>query len=613
MNDKCDIMKKVLIRINFLFVLLACIGCEKDILDKTPPGEFTEAVIWQDLSLADGYLNNIYGSVRGGFGEAMLATVTDEVWPIYSRNSHVYNEGLISPSVPGPWGQGGFFSHTSWDLYGTIQLINVFLENVDQVPAAYPEAERAGIQAEVDKMKGEAIFLRAYFYSKLARSYGGVPIITEPNELNADYSQITRASFAETVEFISQESDKAAELLLNKGEMEMGRANKGAALALKSRILLFAASDLTADGTAASEYVGYQSPNRTELWTKAKDAAEDVMELNFSLENFGAPDKEAVAENYFEFFTAKDLSSNEVIWGKMYLNTVGDRHQMNLWMGPNGNHEWGGLNPTQDLVNAYQMEDGSDFFDHFSITDDGAYVNNSSKYSNENPYKNRDPRFYGSILHDSIVWQERFPELQDRDPLGIYERRTHVIVNDDGTVTEIPGIDTRQGPIGPWNGSYTGYLLKKFLDDEIVGRWDYNENVWIEFRYAEILLNYAEASIGLGQTDEAAKYINIIRHRAGLPNFEGDITEALRYERRIELVFEQHRWYDIRRWKILDEAIKDVHGMTIIETRDGNDINTVWREHFVGQRGPVQEKMYWIPITQNEISRAPQLTQNPHY
>lgn len=606
-------MKKNITKIIFLIILAICFSCEEEILNKTPPGEFTEAVIWQDINLADAYLNNIYGSVRGGFGEAMLATISDEVWPIYSRSSHIWNEGLISPSNPGPWGQGGFFSHTSWDLYGTIQLINVFLEKIDEIPEAYPEAEKQEIQETVDRMKGEAIFLRAFFYSNLARSYGGVPLITSPNVLNDDYSQIERATFEETINFIVEETDRAAELLLNKGEIQMGRANKGAALALKSRILLFAASDLTADGTAANEYVGYETPDRTDLWTAARDAAKDVLDLNFILEDFGAPDKEAVAENYYDFFRAYDLSSDEVIWGKMYLNTVGDQHQMNLWMGPNGNHEWGGLNPTQDLVNAYQMEDGSDFTEHFAMDEEGRYINTSTMFNKQSPYKNREPRFHASILYDSIVWQERFPELQNRDPLGIYERRSHVVTNPDGTETEVPGIDTRQGPIASWNGSYTGYLLKKFLDDEIVGRYDYNENVWIEFRLAEVILNYAEASLELGQTSEAAKYINMIRNRSALPDFQGDITKALRYERRIELVFEQHRWYDMRRWKILDETIHDVKGMTIIETRNGEEVSTIWREHFVGIRGPVEEKMYWIPITQDEISRAPQLIQNPGY
>lgn len=606
-------MKKIIIKINVVLLVLLFGACEEQVLDKTPPNEITEAVVWQDISLASAYLNNLYSSVRGGFGEAMLSTVSDEVWPIYSRSSHVWNEGLISPSNPGSWAEGGFFWHISWDLYGPIQSLNVFIDNVDNLPDAYPAGEREVIEEQANRMKGEAVFLRAFFYSQLARSYGGVPIITEPNQLNDDYSSVQRNTFKETIDFIAEECDKAFQLLKSKHQMEMGRANKGAAMALKSRILLFAASDLTADGTAENEYVGYLSPDRTALWTAAKNASKAVLDQGFSLEDFGAPDQEAVAENYYDFFRKKDLSSNEVIWGKMYRDDVGTRHRMNLWMGPNGNHEWGGLNPTQDLVDGYHMEDGSKFSDHFEINVEGHYINKSSKYSTENPYHNREPRFYGSILYDSADWQERFPEFQDRDPMGIYDRRTRVIVNDDGSEIVIPGIDTRKGPVGWWNGSYTGYVMKKMLDDEIIGRWDYNENVWIEFRLAEIILNYAEAAMELGQTDEAAQYINMIRNRAGLPDFVGDITEALRYERRMELVFEEKRWYDIRRWKILPETIKPVKGMVITETRDGNNISTVWREIDVGERGPVQDKMYWIPITQNELSRAPQLIQNPDY
>jgi hypothetical protein len=398
--------------------------------------------------------------------------------------------------------------------------------------------------------------------------------------------------------------------------MEMGRATKGAALALKSRILLFAASDLTADGTGV-KYLAYENPDRTALWTAARDAAKDVMDLGtYQLEHFGAPDKAAVAQNYFNFFKTKYLAGSEIIWGKMYSSSSGAENRMNLWNNSNGLNCWGGNNPTQQMVDSYQMEDGSDFFDHFSVDVDGYYHNISAKYHNENPYYYRDPRFYGSVLYDSALWQPRFENLKAVDPLGIYDRRTRITIENGTEISNIPGIDTRQSAFNDWNGGYTGYLVKKMMDDQFVAMEQTNErqeNVWIEFRYAEIILNYAEACLQLGQIPEATTNINLIRNRAGLPDFTGDITDALRYERKIELAFESTRWYDIRRWKILDQALTDAMGMVITETKTDGLVATTWKTIVSQVRGPVTEKLYWLPISNYELNRAPLLDQNTGY
>ena len=152
------------------------------------------------------------------------------------------------------------------------------------------------------------------------------------------------------------------------------------------------------------------------------------------------------------------------------------------------------------------------------------------------------------------------------------------------------------------------------MDHEVIGKDQYNENVWIWLRYAEIILNYAEASLELGDTQEAATYINMIRNRAGLPDFTGDIEEALRYEREIEFTFENIRWFDIRRWKILEEKLVDAKGIEIVETNNLDDgtVNTIWRRLTVQDR-TVDNKMYWIPIPNDEMNKAPHLVQNPGY
>ena len=335
------------------------------------------------------------------------------------------------------------------------------------------------------------------------------------------------------------------------------------------------------------------------------------------MQTFGAPDKDAVAKNYFEFFKQSTLANDELIWGKMFVLDVGDRHSWNVQQGPNGLGCYGSNNPTQALVDAYQMADGSDFFDHYMVDPDGYYKNTgTTNYRHESPYYDREPRFYASILCDSAIWQKRFEDLAARDPLGIYERRTRRVVQAGVEISKTYGIDTRNGPFGNWNGGYTGYLTKKEMDDKVitVNEDVINTNIWIVFRYAEILMNYAEACMELGEVATAADYINMIRNRAGLPDFTGDIETALRHERQIEFTFEDLRWYDIRRWKILLDVLTNAKGMDIVETNNLDDgtITTTWQLINCQDRHAVK-KMYWIPIPNVEIKKAPQLEQNPGY
>lgn len=609
-------MKVYIIKIKVFFLALVLLSaCEQDILDKSPLDRYSEELVWSDINLAESYLNTAYRNMSSGFNTNLnLSGVSDHTFFIHIYGSDLYVQGNITPSNMGPFNHERF-RFLNWQLFDNIQIINTFLAHVDEIAENYDESQRETIIERANIMKGEALFLRAFCYAQLVRTFGGVPILTTPFGIKDDYLSINRGSFEETVNFIVEDCDQAAGLLLPKDEMEMGRATKGAAMALKSRVLLFAASDLTADGSAENEYVGYENPDRVALWTAAKNAAKAVIDLGtYELADFGAPDKEAVAQNYYDFFRQKDLSNPEIIWGKMFVKDVGERHRSNLWQGPNGLGNYGSNNPTQDLVDTYQMEDGSRFSDHFKMNENGYYENISEKYHYENPYYFREPRFYGSILYDSAVWQPRFSDLIARDPLGIYDRRTRITIRDGKVISDLVGIDTRQGPVQAWNAGYTGYLMKKMMDHEVVGKDEYNENVWIWIRYAEVIMDYAEASMELGETGEAARYINMIRNRAGMPDFTGDIQEALRYEREIEFTFENIRWFDIRRWKILDEKLVDAKGVEIIETtnEDAGTVATTWRRLTVQDRN-VEQKMYWIPIPNDEMNKAPQLVQNPGY
>ncbi len=590
-----------------LFILFA--SCE-EILDKNPPSSYSDPVVWSDINLAKTYLTRAYNQIDYGMNKGeMLGSMADELIIARGDVNSAYHQGTISGD-----NLSSNRGHLAWPQYSNIQRVNLFLDNIDKVAESYSGAEKVVVEEQAKVLKGEALFLRAWIYHVLLRSYGGVPILDKSFTLGDDYLNIGRATFEETVNFIVSDCNAAAGLLKLKSQMEMGRATRESALALKSRVLLFAASDLTADGTAANSLVGYSNPNRTALWTAARDAAKAVIDLGtVKLSDFGAPDKKAVAENYFAMFKAYNLADDEIIWGRMFRPDVGTTHSQNRTCGPNGISNFGRNGPLQSMVDSYQMEDGSSFFDHFEVVN-GRYVNKSTKYTYENPYYHRDPRFYASVLYDSAVWQPRFPNLAEIDPLGIYDRRTRIVISGGKVVSERFGLDTRQGPVDNWNGTQVGYLLKKFMDDQTNGRDGNNQNVWIHMRYAEVLLNYAEALLELGDAQTASQYINMIRNRSAMPNFTGDVRTALRQERKIELFGEDIRWFDVRRWKILDQALAGTPwGIDILEVTTDGVKETTWIRRRAQPDSKFHPKLYWIPIETAELRRAPKLEQNPGY
>ena len=352
----------------------------------------------------------------------------------------------------------------------------------------------------------------------------------------------------------------------NGSSWQLGRATAGAALALKSRLALYAASPLYAAGS----------------WEDAVDAAVAVIGLN----------KYSISQNGYRELFRTASTDNEIIFARYY--SVGARHvPMEIANGANGHGGWGGNVPLQNLVDAYRMANGK------AIDDE------DSGYDPQNPYENRDPRFYATILYNGAQYRGRAIE------------------------TFVPGgRDSRDGADN-WNTSRTGYYLYKFVDEEmpINNPWNIaGLQPWIYFRYAEILLNFAEAAneaVGADATPAGAPFsareaLNQIRDRAGvqmpaLP--EGLSTDAfrelVRYERRIELAFEEHRFYDVRRWLIAEETANvPAYGIEI--TRSGDTFHYERKVALDGRQ--FLPRHYWLPIPREEILASnDQLQQNPDY
>ncbi|MDQ3843193.1 MAG: RagB/SusD family nutrient uptake outer membrane protein, partial [Bacteroidota bacterium] len=252
------------------------------------------------------------------------------------------------------------------------------------------------------------------------------------------------------------------------------------------------------------------------------------------------------------------------------------------------------------LADAYEMKDGTPF----------SWANPQQA---ADPYKNRDPRFYASILYEGAQWRQRPADVRASDPVGIVQ--VGFYKKADGTI--VPGLDTRKSPIEDWNGGYTGYYLRKFIDPNIDHQYNKQQWPWRRFRYAEVLLNYAEACIALGQEDEARTYINMIRKRAGMPNIT-DAGQALvnryRNERRIELAYEEHRFYDVRRWLIAPEVYQDAMGVSVTgNLNPDGSITSRTYSVVTAQTRQWNPRFYFLPIKLDEMNRNKKLVQNPLY
>ena len=582
-----------------MFVVLFT-ACNDDFLEVAPLDRYSDAAVWTDPALISAFVNNIYIGQHYAFQTEMLSSLCDESMDVWWWETQPILKSEISDSylgvlAPDFWVTA--YRNLSWNnLYKNIRACDIFFENIDN----------SGLEGvEVEKLKGEVHFLRGYFYYWLMSFYGGVPLIDKAYSPTDDLL-VPRNTFEETVNFIVADLDEAAGLLPVSGDK--ARATKGAALSLKSRVLLYAASDLFNSGASWSsgyanpELVSYISGDRAARWQAAKDAAKAVIDMGvYSLYGGTNPTSpEQATENYENIFLNNGNDEDILLcFNDNVNNTDWQSPSPGLFNGPNGFHNWGGNTPLGQLVDSYEMIDGSEF-DWNNPTEKAA------------PYENRDPRFYASILYDGAKWRQRPDDVIASDPEGIVQ--TGYYENADGTYT--PGLDTRQGPIEDWNGTYTGYYMRKFIDPTINHQYEKQKLPWRQMRYAEVLLNYAEACLELGQEDEAKQYIDMIRGRAGMPAIHVEETgEALmehyRNERKIELAYEQQRYFDIRRWMIAPEAIKNAQGVDI-RYPYGSDTPT-YSIIEVQDRGWNDNKSYFLPILLDELNRNDLLIQNPGY
>ncbi len=563
------------------FLLTLFTGCD-DFLDYTEHSFYDDPeIIFGNYNRTRQFLANIYSKLPTDYSSvdgAMRSAASDEAEFVKQSNN-------VQKFTNGQWTSNNALDNNWSNYYTGIRSANQFLAQTEgRTFDDYKYNEDYDEEMErYDKFKYEARFLRAFFYFELAKRYGDVPM---PEGVEDDVNvinSIERSGFEDVINFIVSECDDIRDELpvtwSNQVFAETGRVTRGAVQALKVRALLYAASPL------------HNTSNNQTKWEAAATAANEFLtNASFSFSFDGTYyNSSNMAAGVFN-----NRASAELIFERRQAN-ANSFEKSNFpkgFEGANGNATC----PSQNLVDAYQTTDGYDVVLNNGVWSAGA----SAVFDPANPYDNRDPRLLQTVIVNGKTWKgstvETFSEGANGLPLA--------------------------------DATLTGYYLKKYVreDIEITGsNTNSKEHAWVLFRLAEIYLSMAEAmneaygptAIPAGFTMDATSALNMIRTRAavGMPALSGlskeDLRSAIIRERQVELAFEDHRFWDVRRWKLLDNSnansvTENVYGIQITNTNGVLSYSTILVDDRIWD-----DKMYLYPIPYNENKINPNLVQNP--
>lgn len=551
-------------KITYTIVILAflLISCD-EYFDYDNDTLLKEEFVFSDYTYIKQVLANVYTQLPSTFNyidNGMLASASDEA-------EHSWDYSMIQRFNNGSWDAYSNPNDVWSKQYQLIRRAYVFLNGTDTVTFRnfryVDDVTYNRYTLELKQFRAQARFLIAFSYFELLKRYGGVPIVEKKLSVDEDLN-LPRGSVTDVVNFIIANCDSAIKVLPKSYDgSNTGRATLGAALALKCRTFLYASSPLYNNGTY----------NKDLCDQAAKIAAEFIASTGSLKSTY------ALESNYKTLFTRK-YDSKELIFERREGNS-NNFEKANFPIGFDGSGS-GATCPSQNLVDSYEMKNGK------PITDP------SSGYNPADPYKNRDPRLEYTIIVNNSTFKGRQIELWT------------------------DGLDGK----GKEKASKTGYYLKKYVDDNLnLLLNNTSRHCWYYFRLGEIYLNYAEAmneaygplnnKYGLSAVDA----VNEIRKRAGMPNLiEADyatadlLREKIRNERRVEMAFEEHRIWDVRRWRIAETTLgADLIGMEIVKNGDGSFSYTPYK---IEDR-VFSSKMYFYPIPNAEILKQKKLEQNP--
>ena len=579
-----------------MVLIIANFSCTND-LNVAPQNILQDETVFSNESAITAYLASLYNDlpiedfnfhVYNGFNTIAthtLPVISDEATICYNDDRQDIGAGVSL----GWWG------------YNSVRNVNQFIEKISG--STFPKEK-------INEWLGEAKFIRAYYYFGMVKRYGGVPLVTTVQNYtgsNLDELKVPRNTEKEIYDFIGTELDESVKLLNETSDL--GRINKYVALALKSRAMLYAATEAKYGSVQLNGLVGIASSGANAYFQSAYDASQLIISSGkYSLYNKSA-DKSA---NYTSLFL--DDASSESIFIKQF-NYPDKAHWYDLWMlprdGVGSSIGYGSrLNPTLELVESYEYTDGSD--GKLKFNDGGG---NPIEYTNPfDIFKNKDPRLDGTVILPFGVWKGYTMDVR----AGIVDKGQTITSGDYNTLYNGTHVIGLNGIGGGGEKSQTGFYIRKYLQpayDKTQVRDGTSFQSFIDFRYAEILLNYAEAAVELDKNSDAKMAINLVRNRAGIKELaDAEVTlNRLRHERRIELAMEPHRYWDIRRWHIADQLLNNTKFSAILPYLDISKNAYIFNSKNVSYQRTFTTNMYYEMIPSSEISKNSKLLQNPGY
>ncbi len=572
-------LKKLIMKnikyITFFFVFFLASACQDDILNTESQEAFTEDFIYGEVDQLERLVFTNYNSTeRWGMNQSQWWGRRFNIeGGSFEAKFNFRDFDLFRYRAGWTPSNTGIFQQKWTNYWRYVRDINAFLGRVDDSGAMQKDPERTM------ELKAEMRFLRANLYTKLIKYFGGVPILERSLGLNDDFN-LSRNSYEECVNFIVSELDAAAlDLPETRPDSEFGRATKLAAMAVKSRTLLYAASSLHDPSTSPSGPL--YDYTKSSKWQDASDAAKAVIDL------VGGRDLIAVsnAEEYQKMF----LSPNEdIIFARPYNSEFYDFgiDANSLWdktQSPNGFDGWALSSPTHNYALQYNMADGT--------TTDG------NTYNSRRPNNGREMRYYANLLFNGAEFRGRRIEYYLSEDTDVFPH----------------GLDSPEGLGNTLHSSKTGYNIRKFQDESVDVNGGISPNrPYILYRLAEMYLNYAEAQYQLGNEGAALEALNKVSTRALQPEITASgsaLLEAIKRERRVELAFEGHNFFDERRWMNTEHLGFDIRGLLWTQFSDGS----LGMEEYTVITRPFPEKHYYLPIPRTEIEKAPSLEQNAGY
>lgn len=579
-------------------------SCSENVLDKVPLDIISDNTVWNDASLADAYLTECYAETYvfmnvstdnswnnlwlgdAGFAPMNISEASDEAKSCWFGFSYKYGNLKIT---------GGLFEW--WEgAYKVIRKLNEFIEKVQLSPLD------DGVKTQ---RIAEARFLRAYNYFELVKRYGGVPLITTVQQPSEPKESLypARAKEQDVYDFVLSECSAIANDLPETG-IDISRPTKYAVLALKCRAALYAGS-IAQFGAVQLEGVVGINRTATDYYQQSFDAAKLIIDGGkYSLYNKYPEDK---VKNFRNLFLEKN--NTEGIFGKKHDTTNGMGNGGNGWAWdffncpyPNG---WGGGNETGPYL---EMAEEFDLINGSSGKLDRTAIQ-QGLWTTDQLWANKDPRFFASMYTANTEW---------KGSLLDYHKG---IILPDGTL-QTDGSFNGVLANGNQNINGTGFGVLKYLDEShgnligLNGDWATSSTDWMVFRYGEVLLNFAEAAFNIGKSSDALDAVNQIRNRAGIALLTSIDRETIRHERKVELAFEGHRYWDLRRWRTaVTDLSRSFSGLRYVLDYTTGKYKLMVIDNIDGTVTPpaFYPQNYYLPITLARTGNNTNLVENPGY